>query len=153
MKTVRIKIPVGSPESALDLSKDISDRHTELGDDSPLTDDVDMDAFEANRAAAAQKFKASKKAAATAQKKHYALMLACGIAEGQSSQSRDTLYWFVLKCRDSLLLTHKGVEETLEEYGYAVVISQARGRKYVRVKIHDRNPDALLEQALGIIVK
>ena len=139
MKYVRVDVPIRSPEGTLKLAKKTVKKHTDLGVNSPLTGFVDMVLFESKRASAEALQEAGDKADGDAQEQYQELCVLCGIAKGQTSQTEGTLLWFVLQIRGVLLAKHKGLEETLQQYGYNVVISQVAARKYVRVDIPDKN--------------
>lgn len=135
------------------LAKIVSEKHTALGAGSPLTGFVDMAAFEAHRASAELLQKEGDEADGIAQSKYNQAANLCGIAEGQNKQNENTVYWLTLQSRDVLRLKHRGIEESLEEYGFNVVISQTGARKNVRIDIPNDNPALLLALAADIIAR
>lgn len=121
-KNVRVEIPVNSPDAMLKLAESITEKHKELGTNSPLGV-FNMGEFEKARQNAASKVKEARnlhaKAEAATQESYNSL----GFGKGQTSETKGTAYNMVTRFRDQLLLTHDGNEEKLSEWGFNVVVS------------------------------
>lgn len=124
-KTVRIELPDGSPDDLIILGKKLTDKHAELGADSPL-DETRMTKLAAALGIASQNNDAAKAADGVAQKARLARDTALGMAPGQNAQTKDTVLKLVAKSRDELLLAHEDNEEALTEYGFTVVVGTAK---------------------------
>ncbi len=151
-KFVRVDMPVNSPKETLSLCVEIIERDTLLGAASPLAGFVDMAVFATKHTNANTKQKAGNKSADDAQTTYNMCSSKCGLAAGQTKDTENKVYWFVVQIRDILLLKYKGVEETLSQFGFNVVISQTGARKNVRVDMPTK-PETMLELADAIIEK
>ncbi len=123
-RTVSVEIPIESPDAMIKLSKKILKRHAALEAESPLLiPQLDMDAFETVHELHEEKRDAGNekhgKGEAAIQKADKAL----GTEEGQTSDTKGTVYNFTGDGRDILLFKNPGEEEELTTYGFNVVIS------------------------------
>ena len=124
-KTIKIELPVGSPDEMLSLAEGIVAHHTELGAEAKL-DSAEVTELKANSTLAKAKRKKSaelKAQAATLDDEAAALI---GIAPGQDAQTEGTILYRVVGFRDELLTEHRGNEQTLGEYGFNITIGTAK---------------------------
>lgn len=120
-KTVKVTIPYRKPDDLLALFKVIIAKDAELANDSPLKT-IDMATFKAkNDDVDAQRILA-KKLYAEAQTAQQKVETALGIAEGQNLQTPGTMLYLLSIIRDQLLLTYKGQEGKLGEFGFDIKI-------------------------------
>jgi hypothetical protein len=121
---VRVDIPDDSPEGLLALCDDISEKHIDDGLTSILNDsEVDMAAYTTLLGEANTLLAECVTLRGTRQTNNDNANLIIGYSEGQTAETPDTLYNFNTGFRDRLLNKYPGVEETLSEYGFDVVIS------------------------------
>ncbi len=123
-KTIRIDVPIGRPDEFLKLASSVSEKNKSEGDDSPLSG-LNMRRFNTNLAIAAEKRAQAKKLEAEAQVLHAEAAELIGSGPGQTSQTTNTLYWFLCNIRDVLLGANRGNERALELWGFRVVIGTA----------------------------
>ena len=149
-KFVRVNMPVNRPQDTLLLGKEIKDRNTLMGVNSPLIGFVDMVVFGNKLTNANTLQKNGNKAQDDAQTYFLMCSKTCGLAKGQNKDSEGTLYFNVVQIRDILLLKNRGTEETLSTYGFNVVISQTGARRNIRVDMPTK-PQSMIELAEAII--
>ena len=127
-KTVRVKIPAKKPDAFLTLLEAMIKQHELLGDESPLKYLPEMEGAKSKAANA----KGLRTDSLETRKKSESLMqqsmTELGMAPGQSAETPGTLYDLALRARNHLLNTYKGSEEKLSEWGFDVVVGQAKGR-------------------------
>lgn len=129
-KTIRVNIPSNKPAEFISLAEQVSKKHLDLGEASPLNVSVQMDVFSGKLDQAKTLRDESKELRRTSESKMEEAMLNLGLAPGQNTNTPDTIYNLMLKIRDQLLVTYKGNEEKLSEWGFDVVIGQANtGRR------------------------
>lgn len=121
-RNVRVDIPRSSPDKMLDLSERIHERHTELGDDTPLHHEEMTDIPTKVAAARAHLKKADKLHEEAEAETQHALNI-IGIAKGQTIKTSGTLYNKSGRARSILVVKHENEEEEISKYGYNVVIS------------------------------
>ena len=124
-KTIKIELPVGSPDEMISLAEDIAAHHSELGAEAKL-DSTEVTELKANATLAKAKRKKSaelKAQAATLDDEAAALI---GIAPGQDAQTEGTILYRVVGFRDELLTEHRGNEQALGEYGFDISIGTAK---------------------------
>ena len=99
------------------------ERHTELGNDSPLNG-FDLESIPEEIAAAEAHLKKARDLHAEAEGETELANKIFGLAEGQTIKNpKGTLYHKAGKSRNQLKITHEGEEEQISKYGYNVVIS------------------------------
>lgn len=123
-RNVSFNVPYLSPTGLLDLATAIISKHTTDGAASILIPALfDMVDFGAKTNTAIQlRDDALVKDQASQAANELARNL-CGYGEGQTSETPDTLYWYITQCRDLLLIVHEGNEEQLSTWGFNVVVS------------------------------
>ena len=152
-KNVRIDMPIGNVDKTVKLGKSISARHGELGANSPLTDLVDMSAFDdlladivTNRTPAV---------ADSRQKEAWngQALTVIGIAPGQNLQVKGTVYWHVNQVQKFMVFKFKGNEEQASLWGFNVVVTETGGRRNVSFNVPYNSAEGLLELGTNIISK
>jgi hypothetical protein len=127
-KTVRVEIPVNSPEELIKLGQSIMAKYQADGAASSLNADK-MTKLAAALAVAAPQNQAAKDADAVAQKARQTRDVALGIADGQTAYTKDTALNLVTYVRDQMLINEEGSEEGLSAYGFNVVVGSAKNPK------------------------
>jgi len=125
-KTIRVEMPVNTPEEFVRLAENIRLQHQNLGENSPLMVLNVMDVFNDKITQGKQLRDRSKEMKRVSESLMEESMLNLGLATGQTSQTPGTVYNLMLKVRDFLLVTHRGNEEKLSEWGFKVVVGQAK---------------------------
>ncbi len=124
-KTVRVDMHKGSPEALLRLANDIVAKHIGDGASSPLSQAKLSRLQElVNAANAANADARNHDAEAQARRQQRDNVL--GLAPGQTAVSRDTVLNLVSYVRDYLRIHSEGHEDTLEKYGFGVVVGSAK---------------------------
>lgn len=124
-KTIRVDIPISSPEKTNKLAKGILAMAKEMGDKCPIKKEViellgDLTEIqETNREEAARLH-------AKAQATTLVADTALGVASGQNINTPKTMYNTISIIKDTLLLEYRGREETLSGFGFNVVIGTAK---------------------------
>lgn len=124
-KTVRIDIPITSPDEANKLANNIEAKAKEMGDDCPIDKKI-LDQLAALAKIQAEKRAEASKLHAAAQAATLDADTALGIAKGQNVNTLNTMYNAVTIIRDMLLIVYRGREEMLSEFGFNVVIGAAK---------------------------
>ena len=112
-RTVRVDIPLDSPESFITLCKAIVEQHTTLGVASPLNGKINMTVFATNVTAADTAFSDAEDLRAEKESKHEEALMILGYADGQTIDTPETLYNFLGGLRDLLLVAYPGNPEKL----------------------------------------
>ena len=121
-RTVRIRISRKLDDLAR-LVKKLFERHTKLGDKSPLKG-FDIEGIPAQIEKAEKHLKKARALHAEAEGETELANKIFGLAEGQTIKNpKGTLYHKAGKSRNQLKITHEGEEEQISKYGYNVVIS------------------------------
>lgn len=118
--TVKVEIPVGSPDSMITLADDVEAHHIELAGDSPLKG-LNMDSLTANVKIAREYRDKAKKLHQEAESYNQKAALALGIDPTQNSNTPGTVYNLLASIRDTLLGLYRGQEEQLGLWGYKIV--------------------------------
>lgn len=127
-KTIKVEIPVKKPEAYSKLLNKILEKHTALGASSPLTGDpdIDMTVFGNKLTAANDKRKESEDLREQSQKLMEQANNIYGSGKGQTVSTEGTLYYMADVIRTALLKKYKNNEEALSEFGFDVVVGQAK---------------------------
>jgi hypothetical protein len=131
-KTVRVDIPVHQPDKYMTLVERVWKKHDDLGISSPLHNStvVDMTDFEAKLNQAQEYRKQALEHYATAQKLMQESRVLMGLEDGQTINTKGTLYYMLDLVKRTLMTVHMGNEESLSEWGFNVVVRMANvGRK------------------------
>ena len=126
-KTIRIEIPTQDPTALIDLCQAVVKRQKKPGTTSPLPEDaVNMAAYESKTNEAATLQSAIEELDRELQEKTGRRDELLGMANGQNSQTKGTLLFETLQVRDILLGVNRGNENSLEPWGFGVVVGQAK---------------------------
>ncbi len=134
-KTVRVDLPTSNPDKLLHLCRAIVNQHLKAGDSSPVKalesvdDGIKMADIEALLVEAEQKRAEAKELEARVQALNGEVAQLTGLAHGQTSRTKSTLYSSVVRIRDFLLSLYRGNENTLEIWGFNVTIGVASTRR------------------------
>ena len=124
-KTIRVEIPISSPDESNKLSEYIATKIKELGDKSPIDKETANLLTELAKKQR-EKRNESNKLHAQAQAATQDADIALGIADGQNVNTPDTMYNVITLIRDILLVKYRGREEMLSEFGFNVVVGSAK---------------------------
>ena len=123
-RNVNFNLPYGAADKLLALSTAIISKHTTDGPGSILIPSIiDMADFEAKHN---QAFTLRDDAENLDEAKQASNQLArnqCGYGIGQTTETPNTLYWYITQIRNLLLIVNDGNEQQLELWGYNVVVS------------------------------
>ena len=151
-KIVTIDLPLDDMDEFLDLADSIVEKHEEDDVSSPLNE-FDMAGFTTKKNSA----RTLRKDATTLHGDGERLMneanVLIGIAKGQSAKTEGTVYNVITLARDRLLITHRNNPESLNQWGYDVVISQSGGKTTVKVNLPRHEADDMLGLADSIFTK
>ena len=121
-RTVRITISRALDE-LIRLGNKIVERHTELGDESPVQG-FGIETIPERITTAKVHLKKARDLHAEAEGETEKAYLLLGLGKGQTiKQPKVTVYFISGKVRNQLKVTHEGVEEQISKWGYNVVIS------------------------------
>ncbi len=123
-KTVKVAIPTGKPDEFVKLAKGILKKHQADGSDSPLTT-VDMALFDDALKKSDDKRTESQDLRNKSEARMQEAYSYLGIGKGQNIETPGTVYHLISRVRDQLLVTYRGNEEKLSEYGFPVVVGTA----------------------------
>lgn len=126
-KTVRVAMPRGNPAQLIGLARKVYSKHIAMGKDSPLKT-LNMEGFIQRAGQAEELYDEAKGLHARAEALMMQLRTLLGLEAGQTMSDRNATLAHLALIRDSLLLTYKGLEENLSEFGFNVVIGQASSR-------------------------
>lgn len=127
-KTVKVKVPINSPDKFITLMESILKHHTKLGKESPLNNHPRVD-FRRLGTNVKQASELRDQAAALYAKAEELMMQArklMGLEAGQNIHTPGTAYNASGEIKKHLLNHHSGEEEALSNYGFEVVVGSAR---------------------------
>ena len=123
-KTIRVDIPINSPDDMNDLGAGIIARDTALGQNSPLdVPEIDMADLTAKHTLFKDKLTESRAKDSEGQAATLNANNIMGTGKQQNVQTAGTIYNLIARVRDKLLLVHETEEEELSTYGFNVVIT------------------------------
>lgn len=124
-KTIKVDIPKGKPDAFVKLNKSVIEKH----EADPAASKADPADVAALKILYLKGIELRDKSIA-ARKQSESLMeeanKALGIGKGQSNTTEGTALYYLVGIRDSLLKAHRNNEEKLSEYGFNVVVGQAK---------------------------
>lgn len=152
---IRADIPVSSPEGMLDLSDSITEKHETYpgGDDPSPVAHLNMAKFKTDTAAARTLHNDAGTLHSEAEGHTQDAYTAIGMAEGQDITTEGTLYFDLDVIRKELLTKFINREEQMEQFGWNMVIGEARGRRTVRATIPIDSPDGMLDLCEAVTEK
>ena len=128
-RTVSVDLPISTPKDMITLVDNILERHDELGSGggtSPLDiPELDMAGLDDQHTIHKAKRKEANKKHGLAEPATQKADKALGTTDGQTSDTKGTVYNLVARVRDRLLFKHPGEEEEATTYGFNVVISMS----------------------------
>jgi hypothetical protein len=120
---VKFNIPYNRAEKLLALSKSILKKHNDDGLSTVFVPALfDLANFQARYDEVMLLRTEAKKKDGNRKAANELAYNLCGYGKGQSSQTPDTLYWYITQVRDLLLVTYVGNEEQLSVWGFKVVV-------------------------------
>jgi len=124
-KTVKIEIPLNNVDDMFKLSEAVSKEHNKDAANSPLKkyNFNDFDAKTSNAKTIKENARDTEK---KAQGLHKSSDMITGNAEGQSVETKGTLYNYLTRMRDTLLEHYEDNPEMLGEWGFKVVTGEAK---------------------------
>ena len=130
-KTIRVKIPVGAPDKLSKLANNVKAKDDDMADTSPLKDEPSFDRtdFAAKLSAGDTKRKESEKLREQAETKMEQARTAYGTGNGQTAETPGTVYNYIVAAKDRLLSYYKTNPEMLSEWGFDVVVGEAKTPK------------------------
>ena len=126
--TVKVEIPVNSPDDLVKLATDVVAHNTELGTKSPLSG-IDMTTFSAKLQSGKEKRAQAKKLHEQAELLNQEAIRDLGLGKHQNSRTPDTVYCVLTSIRDILLALNKGQEEKLGEWGFNISSNTVKQKK------------------------
>lgn len=138
-KTIKVEIPIKSPTKMEILVDAILAEHTAQGIGSPLAS-LDMAGLATLIATEKAKRLEGQNYHSAAQAATQLANAALGIAEEQNVNTEGTIYYYLARFRDILLVKYENSEESISKFGYNVVIDKVNGRKTIRVDIPIKKP-------------
>lgn len=130
--TVKVDVPVSSPDDLVSMAMRIENNHIKKGVDSPLNV-IDMVTFSSKLKSAKEKRAEAKRLHDEAETLNQQALQDLGIAKGQNSKTADTLYNLITSARDVLLGINRGKEEKLNEWGFKVVNGSVTNSKSKKI--------------------
>jgi hypothetical protein len=124
-KTIRIEIPVGSPDDLITLSEGITEKNSALGASAVLDNDK-MVQLAGKTSSAKAKRKEAAELSARAKTLNDQADALLGIAPGQNATTEGTVLFHITGARDALMVEHRGNEEALGEYSFVVITGTAK---------------------------
>lgn len=127
-KTIRIKVNIHKPDALLRMMKKMSAKNTEMGAKSPMKDKTIVDFTDYNKKLE-QAIKLRNEAEllrAQSETKMQQARLLIGIEKSQNVNTSGTLLNMLQHAKQYLLVLYKGHEEMLGEWGFDVVVGQAK---------------------------
>jgi hypothetical protein len=127
--STRIPLHANKPDKFIQLMKDLVEKHEAMGASSPLTNNtmVDMAAFKQKLLQADALRNESIKARAEAESKMNQAKEILGTANGQTINTDHTLYYDLDLLKKYLVFKFSGALEQMSEFGFEVVVANAKG--------------------------
>ncbi len=147
---ITVVLPIGSPEGTNELMGDIIAQNTALAANSPIATDFDWVAIAAQHLLCKQLKADADLADDEMQGNRNIAETKIGSGEGQTLQVLNTLHYFIVKSRDFLKVKYNVTPESLEVWGFNVVISQFEGKRTVAIDIPLGSPTDMIELAANI---
>jgi len=119
---------LGNTDDLIKLAQKIHEKHTELGENSPIhaLKDLNMAEFGSGVIKATGQRKVAKEAERTAQESTGRAASLLGTAPGQTQETKGTLLFGITRIRDLLGAVNRGNEESLTGWSFEVAIGQAK---------------------------
>ena len=127
-RTVKVKLPIYKLDEFITLCEKLIAKHTKLGAKSQLKAEEVAVLIEIVNNAKELRAEALD-LHNQAENKMEQARIKLGVNKGQNSNTPGTAYYLIAKFRDLLLSENRSSEEQLSEYGFKVVIGQAKSPK------------------------
>lgn len=127
-RNIKISLGGGDRDKVLNLANTTSEKNKVLNDESPLKT-INMTTFNSLLDVASEKCTLMKNYEGLYEKAKAENDLAMGIAKGQTMSTPGTLLYYLGLIRDQLLITYKGREELIGEWGFDVTITESKSMK------------------------
>lgn len=127
-RNIKISFGLGDRKRMIAIATKISNKNTELGEQSPLKS-INMSSFASIFDVSSQKNAQMEDLQLRYEQRKAETDLALGIAKGQTMATPDTLLFYLGLIRDQLMVTYKGREELIEDWGFEVTVTESKGMK------------------------
>ena len=124
-RTVRVKLKPNNPEFLITLAEIIVKKHQETGENSPVKA-LKMEVLQEKVKKVLETREEAKELRNKSEKLMQESYTNLGISEGQSQDTPETVLNFIAHIRDTLLAIYKGKENVLKEWGFEVVVGEAK---------------------------
>jgi len=122
--SVRVELPINRFDKFLKLCGKITKKYESFGGSTSPLDVVDMATFKTQTLAALAKLEQARDFHEVAEGETQRAYTKIGIYKGQTSRTKDTLYYQLDVFRGILLKKFKTDEEQLEQWGFTIVITE-----------------------------
>jgi hypothetical protein len=127
-RNIKITFGLGDRKRMITIASKIAKKHTDSGEESPLKT-INMAAFSSIFKLSSDKNAQMEDLQLRYEQTKAETDLALGIAKGQTMATPDTLLFFLGLIRDQLMVTYKGREELIEDWGFEVTVTESKGMK------------------------
>jgi len=127
-RNIKITFGQGDRQRMIAVATKISNKNTELGEQSPLKS-INMAAFATIFDVSSTKNTQMEDFQLRYEQTKAEADFALGIAKGQTMATPDTLLFYLGLIRDQLMVTYKGREELIEDWGFDVTVTESKGMK------------------------
>jgi hypothetical protein len=147
---VRVEMHVGSPEDTLELCDKIIEKDTADGVNSSLTGVIDMTTYGSQVTLAKTKRHEALNKERDSLKSYELAANKSGFGKGGIKAADKTVKWYVKQIKKLLLVIHDGEEETLNEYGFTVIITTTGARRNIKIQL-PRKPEDMVKLGEDIL--
>jgi len=127
-RNIKITFGQGDRQRMIAVATKISNKNTELGEQSPLKS-INMASFATIFDISSTKNTQMEDFQLRYEQTKAEADFALGIAKGQTMATPDTLLFYLGLIRDQLMVTYKGREELIEDWGFDVTVTESKGMK------------------------
>ena len=127
-RNIKITFGQGDRQRMIAVATKINNKNTELGEQSPLKS-INMAAFANIFDVSSTKNTQMEDFQLRYEQTRAEADFALGIAKGQTMATPDTLLFYLGLIRDQLMVTYKGREELIEDWGFEVTVTESKGMK------------------------
>jgi len=127
-RNIKITFGQGDRQRMIAVATKISNKNTELGEQSPLKS-INMAAFATIFDVSSTKNTQMEDFQLRYEQTKAEADFALGIAKGQTMATPDTLLFYLGLIRDQLMVTYKGREELIADWGFEVTVTESKGMK------------------------
>jgi len=127
-RNIKITFGQGDRQRMIAVATKINNKNTELGEQSPLKS-INMATFASIFDVSSTKNTQMEDFQLRYEQTKAEADFALGIAKGQTMATPDTLLFYLGLIRDQLMVTYKGREELIEDWGFEVTVTESKGMK------------------------